>query len=172
MPVIPLERDQFDLSPQEFCDALALRYQKPMLNLPRNYNGCGANFTVDHALDSRFGGQVTRQHNEVRDAFGDLVSLAWNPVHWEPVVWEASDDGHSALMADLAACGIWKPQCKALFDIQVVDTNASSYRSCAPQDVLQTAEMDKNGNIFKLVMIEEPASPLVVSQWMVYWERN
>ena len=34
LSVIPLERDQFYLSPQEFRDALALRYRKPTLNLP------------------------------------------------------------------------------------------------------------------------------------------
>ena len=143
LSVIPLERDQFDLSPQEFRDALALRYQKPMLNLPGNCDGCGATFTVDHALDCRFGGLVTRRHNEVRNAFGDLASMVWSPVHREPVVWEAFDDGHGALIADLAVCGVWQSQCDALFDIRVVDTDAPSYRSCATQDILRTAELDK-----------------------------
>ena len=143
LSVIPLERDQFDLSPQEFRDALALRYRKPMLNLPENCDGCGATFTVDHALDCHFGGLVTRRHNEVRDAFGDLASLVWSLVRREPVVREASDDGHGALIADLAVRGVWQPQCDALFDIRVVDTDAPSYRSRAPQDILRTAELDK-----------------------------
>ena len=39
LSVLPLERDQFDLSPQEFRDALALCYMKPMLNLPGNCDG-------------------------------------------------------------------------------------------------------------------------------------
>ena len=143
LSVIPLERDQFDLSPQEFCDALALRYRKPMLNLPGNCDGCGATFTVDHGLDCHFGGLVTRRHNEVRDAFGDLASLVWSSVHREPVVWEVSDDGHGALIADLAVRGVWQPQCDALFDIRVVDTDAPSYCSRAPQDILRTAELDK-----------------------------
>ena len=63
LSVIPLKQDQFDLSPQEFHDALALRYQKPMLNLPGN---CDANFTTDHVLDCHFGGLVTWA-NEVHD---------------------------------------------------------------------------------------------------------
>ena len=70
------------------------------------------------------------------NAFGELASLVWGPVHREPIVQDASDDGHSALIADLVVRGVWQPQCDALFDIRVVDTDAPSYHSCTPQDVL------------------------------------
>ena len=142
LSVLPLERDQFDLSPQEFRDALALRYRKLLLNLPGNCDGCGATFTTDHALDCRFGGLVTRRHNEVRDAFGDLSSLVWGLVHREPVVQEACD-GRGALIADLAVRGVWQAQCDTLFDIRIVDTDAPSYRSRTSQDILRSAELDK-----------------------------
>ena len=121
---------------------LALRYRKPLLNLLGNCDGCGATFTTDHALDCRFGGLVTRRHNEVRDAFGDLSSLVWGSIHREPVVQEACD-GCGALIADLAVRGVWQAQCDALFDIRVVDTDAPSYRSRTPQDILRSAELDK-----------------------------
>ena len=42
LSVLPLTRDQFDLSPQEFRDALVLHYRKPMLNFPGSCDGCGA----------------------------------------------------------------------------------------------------------------------------------
>ena len=71
----------------------------------------------------------------MHDAFGDLSSLVWGPVYREPIVREASDDS-SALKADLAVRGVWQPQCDALFDIRVVDTDAPSYRSHTPPDVL------------------------------------
>ena len=74
-----------------------------MLNFPGCCDGCGATFTIDHALDCRFGGLVTCRHNEVCDTFGDL---SWGPVHCEPIVQEASDDGHTALKADLAVWGV------------------------------------------------------------------
>ena len=83
------------------------------MNLPGNCDGCGDAFIIDHALDCCFGGLVTHRHNEVHDVFGDLSSLVWGPVHCEPIVSEASDDG-SALKADLAVCGVWQPQCDAL----------------------------------------------------------
>ena len=76
-----------------------------MLNLPGNFDGCGATFTIDHALYYCFGALVTRRHNEVRDTFGDLSSMIWDPVHREPIICEASDDG-SALKADLAVRGL------------------------------------------------------------------
>ena len=77
LSVLPLARSQFDLSAQEFRDGLALRYKKPLLSLPSVCDGCGAPFSIEHALDCRFGGLVTLRHNEVRDAFGDLASLVW-----------------------------------------------------------------------------------------------
>ena len=80
LSVVPLESHHFDLSPQEFRDALALRYRKPLLDLPPFCDGCGAPFTVEHSLDCRVGGLVGRRHNEVRDAVGDLASLAWGQV--------------------------------------------------------------------------------------------
>ena len=84
---------------------------------------------------------VTRQHTEVRDAFGDLSSLVWGTVQREPIFCEASDDG-SALKADLAVSVIWQPQCDAHYDIRVVETDATSYRSHTPPDVLRSVESD------------------------------
>ena len=122
LSVLPLVKDQFDLSTQEFRDALALCYCKPLLSLPGTCDGCGTTFTIDHAFDCHFGGLVTHRHNKVHDAVGDLVSLVWNPVRCEPTVKEAGSDDCSALIADLTFCGVWQPQCEAIFDIRVVDT--------------------------------------------------
>uniref|UniRef100_A0A1X7UZP3 Uncharacterized protein n=1 Tax=Amphimedon queenslandica TaxID=400682 RepID=A0A1X7UZP3_AMPQE len=48
-----------------------------------------------------------------------------------------------ALIADLAVRGAWTPQTEALFDIRVVDTDAQSYLSKSPPDVLVQAEREK-----------------------------
>ena len=60
----------------------------------------------------------------------------------EPVVRDASVDGE-ALIADLGARGVWKPQAMVLFDICVVDTDAKSYLSHSPVAVLASAEAEK-----------------------------
>ena len=85
---------------------------------------------------------VTRRHNEVRDAFGDLASLVWAPVVKEPVVRDGSA-GADTLITDLCVRGVWEPQTEALFDIRVVDTDARSYRARSPRDVLGSAEVEK-----------------------------
>ena len=115
-----------------------------LLGIPPYCDGCSAPFDLTHALSCRKGGLVTQRHNEVRDAFGDLASLAWNQVMKEPVVKEASKSTNSpALVADLSVRGVWSPQTEALFDIRVIDTDARSYCGRPPKDVLSAAEEEK-----------------------------
>jgi len=106
LSVVPLERSQFDLSAQEFRDGLVLHYRKPLLCLPVACDGCGAPFSIEHALDCRYGGLVGCRHNEVHDAFGDLVSLVSSPVLKEPVVCDGSAGNSDTLIADLFIHGV------------------------------------------------------------------
>ena len=76
----------FELSATEFCDSLALRYNKLILKAPAKCDGCGDVFNMTHALDCRKGGHVIQLHNEVRDALGDLASLVYKDVIREPIV--------------------------------------------------------------------------------------
>ena len=78
---MPLEKGQFDLAAQEFRDRLALRYRKPLLCLPACCDGCGAPFSIKHALDCHIGGLAGWRHNEVHDAFGDLAALCVESGH-------------------------------------------------------------------------------------------
>ena len=73
--VTPVESNHY-LSAQEFQDALAIRYCKPLLNLPPMCDGCGAPSSLNHFLICRRSGLVVQCHNEIRDAIGDLVALA------------------------------------------------------------------------------------------------
>ena len=131
------------LACQEFSDALALRYRKPLLGLPPYCDGCGSPFSVDHALDCWVGGLVGRRHNEVRDAIDDLASLVWGQVQREPIVCEVTVDGtcDETLIADLRIRGVWQLQVDAVFDVHVVDTDAPSYQSRSPETVLRSAEV-------------------------------
>jgi len=78
--VLPIARHQFDLSAVEFRDALAMRYCRPLIRMPTMCDGCGAAFTLSHALDCKKGGLITQRHNEVRDALGDIAALAYKEV--------------------------------------------------------------------------------------------
>ena len=131
------------LACQEFSDALALRYRKPLLGLPPYCDGCGSPFSFDHALDCWVGELVGRRHNEVRDAIDDLASLVWGQVQREPIICEVTVDGtcDETLIADLRIRGVWQPQVDAVFDVHVVDTDALSYQSRSPETVLRSAEV-------------------------------
>jgi len=107
---------------QDFRGGLALHYRKPLLCLPAACDGCGAPFSIEHALDCHYGSLVGHRHNEVHDAFGDLASLVWSPVLKEPVVCDGSAGNSDMLIADLCIHGIWQPQTKVLLDIRVINT--------------------------------------------------
>ena len=141
LTVLPMSQDHFDLTAQEFRDALALRYRKPLLNVPSNSYGCGSPFLLDHALIFKKGGLIIQRHNEVRDVVGDLAALVWGRIVSEPVVRDASVDSE-ALIADLGARGVWETQTMVLFDIHVVDTDAKSYLSHSPVAVLASADAE------------------------------
>ena len=64
------------LSTEEFRDRLHYRYGINPSNLPTHCDGCGAPFSVDHAMSCRKGGLVIARHNELRDDLGDLYCEA------------------------------------------------------------------------------------------------
>jgi len=70
LSTVPTERDNFDLTPQEFRDALAIHYRKPLLNVPVFCDGCGAPSTLDNFLTCMKGGLIMQWHNEIRDDLG------------------------------------------------------------------------------------------------------
>ena len=95
------------LSAQEFRDGPAMRYSKPLLQLPGLCDGCSCGKWI--SLES---GLNIRRHNEIRDVTGQLASLAYGHVTTEPVVRSpgtgGSDDGGQ--VCDLAVRGVWNLQ--------------------------------------------------------------
>ena len=99
LSVVPIEKNNFDLTALQFRDALAVRYKKPLLSIPPRCDGCGAPSSLDHFLICKKGGLIVQRHNEIRDAIGDLSALLWGQVTREPIVSEDGEDG--SLIADL-----------------------------------------------------------------------
>ena len=103
------------------CPSYAL--QEIFVRLTTFYDECGVPFTIEHALDCHVEGLVGQRHNEVRDAVGDLASLAWGQMTKEPIVCESSstDPSSVTLIADhdLQICGVWQPQADVLFDVHM-----------------------------------------------------
>ena len=167
LTVSPLRGSHFDLSAQEFRDALAIRYKKPLLNMPAVCDGCGSPFDLAHALSCKKGGLVIQQHNEVRDALGDLSALIWTQVTQEPVVREAnSEENIPALRADLGVQGVWFPQSEVLFDIKVVDTDSQHIEAILLRMCLVLPRKEKSQNTHLPVKIKELSSLPCVVLWM------
>ena len=131
--------------------------------MPASCDGCGEDFSLTHALVCRKGGLVTQRHHEVRDALGDLAALGYREVVREPIVCDGDKDS-PALIADLGVRGVWIPQGEALFDVRVVDTDASSYVNCSVSTVLASAEEEKKRKYLPAAELHHASfTPFVVS---------
>ena len=88
---------------------------------------------------------MIRRHNEVRDALGEMMAMAFgNQIVKEPIVREADPErSEEGLVADLAVRRLWHSQSEALLDIRVVDTDADSYCHRPVAAVIKSAEEEK-----------------------------
>ena len=82
-----------------------------------------------------------------------------------------SEDGVSALVADLGVRGVWQPQTEALFDVCVTDTDTQSYAQRTVSAVLSTAEKEKKRKYTHAAQEHHASfSPFVVSFDVMVWE--
>ena len=163
--VVPVKRFHFDLSQREFRDAIAIRYHRPIVDMPGFCDGCDAPTSVDHALNCKKGGLVIKRHNEVRDSLGEIMGKGYNNVVKEPIVREPDISNDTpGLVADLAIRGLWQPQTEALLDVRVVDTDAKSYCHRPVDQVIHSAEKEKKDKYVAAVEARRGTfTPFVVS---------
>eukprot|EP00731_Ephydatia_muelleri_P024359 Em0016g630a len=159
---------------EEFRDALALRYNRPLLKMPANCDECGAATSLEHALDCKKGGLVTQRHSEVRDVIGDLASVVFKEVVKESVVQEANEaEGVPSLIADLSIRGVWQSQTVALFDVHVTDTDAPSHSQRVVSAILSSAEEAKKKKYSEAAALRRASfTPFVVSVDGVWVEKQ
>ncbi|CAB0012584.1 unnamed protein product [Nesidiocoris tenuis] len=91
-------------------------YGRDPTGLPAICDGCGENFSLNHALNCKRGGQVVRGHDQIRDSVAAMAKLAWRGVTVEPMM-EEGDDGLPGLVADIqvpeTVLNIIRPLCKS-----------------------------------------------------------
>ena len=134
-------------------------------NLPKTCDGCGATFTVKHAMTCKKGGLVIMRHDDCRDEFGDLASKATTSsrvtteplIHYggnEPVTRQAngasntSNNNNSSTRGgeergDLAIHGFVQRQKTAILDFVITDTDAPSHGHQPSKKVLEKAAKRK-----------------------------
>ena len=139
LSIVPSKDNHFDLSPDEFRDALALRYGKTPANLPKICDADGATFDVNHALNCPKGGLVYGRHNECRDLNCDLLRLAGlKQIVSEPILRESDVNGENGLRADWGVRGFWQPQRQAVFDVCILNADSSSISHLSTEAIFES----------------------------------
>ena len=75
----------FDLSKSEFRDAVKLRYNWDVPDMP-SFCVCGDHFNVDHAMICKRGAFVIQRHNEPMDLEAEMLRMVCNGIEIEPVL--------------------------------------------------------------------------------------
>ena len=81
--VLPSKEQSFDLNEEEFCDEIALEYNRSISNLPFKYP-YGNNFDVNHAVNSKKGGSISMGHNNIRNFKANLIKKVCTDVKVKP----------------------------------------------------------------------------------------
>ena len=100
LTVLPLREMGFNLNKREFRDAIKLRYDWPVDDIPSTCV-CGDAFTVDHAMICKRGGFVTQRHNELRDLEAELLNMVCTDVEIEPVLQDISGEQLEEVLIEL-----------------------------------------------------------------------
>ncbi len=134
MNALPLASEGFDLSAQQWRDRVAIQFGKTPAGMPAKCDGCGADFSIPHAMDCLKGGLVKWGHDNLRDVVFELGKLAWGYATSEPVIRDAvervADGGSDGLRADVLVRGVWETNRDCLFDICIVNADSPGRVSC------------------------------------------
>ena len=169
LTVIPVKEMDLNLNKREFKDAVHLRYDWQINDVP-NVCICGQPFNVDHAMICKRGGFIIQRHNELRDLEAQMLDLVCHDVEVEPVLQEITGESlargaNTAPEArlDIHARGFWSRQGSTFFDVRVCHPNAESYKDLTPQQIYRHHENEKKRMYASRVMEVEQATftPLV-----------
>ena len=149
LSVVPMKEMGFNLNKREFRDAIKLRYDWPIDDIPRTCV-CSEAFSVDHAMICKRGGFVIQRHNELRDIEAELLNMVCSDVQTEPVLQDITGEQLSRgtnkapeARLDIHARGFWERQRSAFFDVRVCHPNADSYHDLEPQQIYELHENEK-----------------------------
>ena len=81
----------FNLNKREFREALRLRYNWPLSDIPSK---CvyGEEYSVEHAMICKRGGFILQHHDELRSLEAELLSSVCSDEQIEPLLQEISNE--------------------------------------------------------------------------------
>ena len=165
----PLKEHGFTLNKSEFRDALALRYNLPIKDLPSKCP-CGDNFNLNHALNCKRGGFVIMRHNNIRDFEANLLSKVCNDVETEPRLLPLDGEVVGGVTGDdarpdIRAKSIWRNAQNGYFDICVSNIFSESLQHLDSETVYHRYEEEKKRKYNDRIMNVEHGTftPLIFS---------
>ena len=159
LSALPLTQYGFDLSKAEFHDALNLRYNKRLKNMPTDCV-CGRKYTITHALNCKNGGFLNARHDNIRDLEARMLKNVCNDVEIEPTLQPVTNTTNFSRSAnvseearlDIRSRGFWRPGQNAFFDVRVTNADCDSQVSSTINSVLRKHEMEKKRQYNQRVM--------------------
>ena len=153
---LPFKDKKLDINKEQFTDALNLRYNQRLRNLP-THCPCGEPLNVQHALNCKKGGFIAQRHDNLRDLFTCLLSRVCKNVEAEPhllpltgeTLTNRTGNISDEARLDVKAGGFWQRNQTAFFDIRVTHVNSSSQAQKSTQQVFKSHEDSKKGSIWK-----------------------
>ena len=168
---LPLKDQGFNLNKAEFQDALNLRYDRHLKNIPTKC-GCGKAFTVTHAMNCKKGGFISARHDSIRNFEARLLKQVCNDVQVEPplqpvngVTYLPSAITTDEARLDVRARGFWRHGQNAFFDIRTTNANCKSQKNKKISSILRSHEQEKKTQYNARVMEIEQGTftPIVVT---------
>ena len=149
LTTLPIKEFGFRLNKQQFVDALSMRYNLPLQNVPR-VCVCGDEYSISHCLTCKNGGFVHLRHNAVRDTAHEIMKGICKDVRSEPpllpVTGEQLAEGSNCkdgARADVSAIGLWIPLNRAFLDIRVFNPLAQTNWSMTIDEMYKSHEAQK-----------------------------
>ena len=167
----PLKEHGFDLNKSEFQDAVNLRYNKTLKNLPAKCP-CGAVYDITHAMNCHRGGFINARHDKVRNFEANLLKQVCNDVQIEPPLqpttgftFHRSANTREDARLDVRAKDFWRQGQNAYFDVRITNTDSNSQRNQPVKSILRKHEQDKKREYNARVMEIEHGTftPVVLS---------
>ena len=155
----------------EFQDALCLRYDKTLKNLPSKCP-CTKSFTITHAMNCHRGGFVNSRHDSVRNFEARLLKEVCHDVQIEPplqpctgIQLHRSANTRDDARLDVRAKGFWRDGQNAFFDVRVTNADNESQKNKPLKSVLRSHEKEKKTQYNARVMEVEQGTftPIVLT---------
>ena len=165
---LPIGDYNYNLTKQEFWDAIKLQYNWPIPNLPSRCV-CGEKYDVHHSMSCKKGGFITHRHNELRVLTAKLLEEVCKDVEIERMLTTLTGEvyktanHHPEARLDVSANGFWIKGQRTFVDIRVYDPNALRYKNQTLKQCNAKNEMEKKRHFNERILQVEQGnfSPLV-----------